>query len=411
MIGGSNAHEQLAELQPWPVQAPGIGSAERLQRLARARDLTLEAGAEALLVVAGASLNYFCGVTWRLSERLVALIVTPAGTPVLIAPKFEEGSLAAVLELDVEIRFWEEEESPFALVADVFRERSVKCAALDPSMPFAMAAGLARAEPGVRAIDGTSVIEGCRMIKSPAELRLLRQAKQMTLEVQRRAALILRPGIRASEVTRFIDSAHRALGSAGSAFCIAQFGVSTSFPHGLPQDDVLEEGDMVLIDTGCAVRGYNSDITRSYVFGRPSATQRRIWEIEHEAQQAAFDVARPGVTCEEVDNSARRVLEHHGLGPDYQLPGLPHRTGHGIGLSIHEAPYLVRGDRTVLAPGMCLSNEPTIVVPSEFGVRLEDHFYVTETGAEWFTEPSVSIDAPFSTNSSRSMNAVASTPA
>jgi Xaa-Pro dipeptidase len=244
-------------------------------------------------------------------------------------------------------------------------------------------------------LDATPIIDGCRAIKSPAELALMRQAKRMTLEVQRRAARILAPGIRASEVHHFIDSAHKAIGSAGSTFCIVQFGVSTAFPHGLPQDDVLREGDMVLIDTGCAVQGYNSDITRSYVFGRPDDLQRDVWSIEREAQQAAFDAARPGVPCEAIDEAARAVLERHGLGPGYCLPGLPHRTGHGIGLTIHEAPYLVRGDSTPLVAGMCFSNEPMIVLPGKFGVRLEDHFHVTENGAAWFTEPSSSIDRPF----------------
>jgi len=192
-----------------------------------------------------------------------------------------------------------------------------------------------------------------------------------------------------------LDEAHRALGASGSSFCIVQFGRSTAFPHGLPGDVRLAEGDMVLIDTGCTVGGYNSDITRSYAFGEPDAEQRRVWNAEREAQQAAFDAVRPGVPCEAIDAAARAVLERHGFGPGYRLPGLPHRTGHGIGLSIHEAPYLVRGDKTSLAPGMCFSNEPMIVVPGRFGIRLEDHFHVTEDGAAWFTEPSPSIDAPF----------------
>ena len=163
----------------------------------------------------------------------------------------------------------------------------------------------------------------------------------------------------------------------------------------LPGEQHLQEGDMVLIDTGCRVQAYHSDITRSYVFGTPSAEQRRIWDLEHEAQAAAFDAARPGEPCQVVDDAARAVLAKAGLGPDYQLPGLPHRTGHGIGLAIHEAPYLVRGERTALAPGMCFSNEPMIVLPDQFGVRLEDHFHMTGTGAAWFTRPSPSIDAPF----------------
>jgi Xaa-Pro dipeptidase len=240
------------------------------------------------------------------------------------------------------------------------------------------------------------VIDGCRMIKSPAELALMSQAKAKTLEVHRRAARILRAGITTTEVRRFIDQAHRALGADdGSSFCAVQFGVASAYPHGLPGEQRLSEGDIVLIDTGCRVQGYNSDITRTYVFGPASAEQRRVWEVEKAAQAAAFAAARPGVACEEIDAVARRVLTAAGFGPDYELPGLPHRTGHGIGLSIHEAPYLVRGDKTPLAPGMCFSNEPMIVIPDAFGVRLEDHFHVTETGARWFTEPQPSLDEPF----------------
>jgi Xaa-Pro dipeptidase len=174
-----------------------------------------------------------------------------------------------------------------------------------------------------------------------------------------------------------------------------QFGQASAYPHGLPGEQALEVGQIVLIDTGCQVQGYNSDITRTYVFGAPSPEQRRVWELEKKAQAAAFAAVKPGVPCEEIDAVARRVLAAAGLGPDYELPGLPHRTGHGIGLSIHEAPYLVRGDKTPLAPGMCFSNEPMIVIPDTFGVRLEDHFYVTEHGAAWFTEPQPSLEKPF----------------
>ena len=194
---------------------------------------------------------------------------------------------------------------------------------------------------------------------------------------------------------RFIGDAHRAMGGPGSTFCMVQFGRGSAFPHGLPGDPKLHEGDMVLIDTGTTVHGYHSDITRSYVFGTPNDEQRRIWDLEHAAQAAAFDAAQPGAPCESVDAAARRVLEAAGLGPDYALPGLPHRTGHGIGLSIHEPAYLVRGDTTPLATGMCFSNEPMIVIPDRFGIRLEDHFYMTDNGPRWFTEPQPAIDAPF----------------
>ena len=194
----------------------------------------------------------------------------------------------------------------------------------------------------------------------------------------------------------FIDKAHRTLGAGGgSSFCIVLFGEDSAFPHGVPEPRPLRAGDTVLIDTGCLLEGYNSDITRTYAFGEPSARQREIWDVEQAAQAAAFAAVRPGVPCGDVDRAAREVIEGAGLGPGYALPGLPHRTGHGIGLDIHEGPYLVASDRTPLAPGMCFSNEPMICMPGEFGIRLEDHFHVTEDGARWFTQPSPSIDDPF----------------
>ncbi len=391
-VGGSNAAAELAGLGPWAEAAPAIGAEERAGRIEQARRLMHAEGADFLLIGAGASLRYFAGVTWGATERLVAMLLPRLGEPIVIAPVFEQGSLEAELALPAELRLWEEHESPSALVAEAVGGGTL---AVDPAMAFVMVDRIRKAAPGAAIVDGSAIVDGCRARKSEAELALMRQAKRMTLDVQRRAARILREGIRASEVRRFIDEAHRALGAAGSSFCIVQFGRSTAFPHGLPGDDVLREGDMVLIDTGCAVQGYNSDITRTYVFGEPSDEQRRVWAVEQEAQQAAFDAVRPGTPCEEIDFAARRVLERHGFGPDYRLPGLPHRTGHGIGLSIHEAPYLVRGDRTPLEPGMCFSNEPMIVVPERFGIRLEDHFHVTEDGARWFTEPMPSIDEPF----------------
>lgn len=394
-IGGSNAAAELAELAPWPEPTPPISAQERGARIERARALTAEAGADALLIGAGASLHYFAGVAWGASERLVALLLPLRGRPAIICPAFEIGTLEAELAIDADVRLWEEHESPAELAAAALREFGADRIALDPALAFFQADRLARAAPSLDLVDASPIVDGCRAAKSDAELALMRQAKGMTLEVQRRAARILAPGIAASAVRRFIDEAHRALGASGSSFCIVQFGRSTAFPHGLPGDDRLEEGDMVLIDTGCTVHGYNSDITRSYVFGIPDAEQRAMWELEREAQQAAFDAVRPGVPCEAIDAAARAVLERAGLGPGYRLPGLPHRTGHGIGLSIHEAPYLVRGDRTPLAPGMCFSNEPMIVVPGRFGIRLEDHFHVTRDGAAWFTAPSPSIDAPF----------------
>jgi len=389
-IGGSTIPAELAALEQWTSPAPRIGREERDARLARAREKLAALGADALLVNAGPSLRYFTGVAWSPTERLVAMLLPVNGKPWIICPAFERGSLEAELAIDAELRLWEEDESPVALIADALAPNAVL--ALDPLLPFHWSEPL---RASFRLVSAAPVIDGLRMVKSATELALMRQAKQMTLEVHRRAARILAPGIRASTVKRFIDDAHRALGAAGSTFCAVQFGTATAYPHGLPGDQQLEEGQLVLIDTGCTIDGYHSDITRTYAFGDVGDEIRATWDLEKEAQAAAFAACRPGEPCESVDYAARAVLEKAGLGPDYRLPGLPHRTGHGIGLAIHEPAYLVRGDRTVLAPGMCFSNEPMIVVPDRYGIRLEDHMYVTETGAAWFTEPQHSLDRPF----------------
>ncbi len=388
--------EAKARLAPWPTRAPAIQVDEYLQRIERARRGLRVLGADALLVTAGASLRYFTGIGWGASERLVALLLTAQGDLVLVAPAFEEGSLDAVCRIPAQRCLWEEHENPYALVARQMACRNARTLALDPEATVRNHTGLAAAIGATHITDAATLIDACRMRKSAAELALMQQACDMSLEVHRLAAGLVHEGIGSDELVRFIDEAHRAFGADnGSSFCIVQFGQATAFPHGIPGVQHLCEGELVLIDTGCSVQGYNSDITRSYVFGKPSDAQRRIWDLERAAQQAAFDAVRPGVSCERIDAAARAVLEANGLGPDYRLPGLPHRTGHGCGLAIHEAPYLVRGNRQNLASGMCCSNEPMIVVPGQFGIRLEDHFHVTEAGAQWFTPPSPAIEQPF----------------
>jgi Xaa-Pro dipeptidase len=395
-VGGSSAQAELAGLARWADRAPTITLDERSQRMETARALMAAMEADALLIRGGASLRYFAGITWGTSERLVALVLPRRGRPVMICPAFEAGTLEASLKIEADERYWEEDESPYTLTAGALADLRARTVALDPQLPFWAFDGLRQTNPQLNLVDGAAVVDGCRMVKSAAELAIMSQAKAMTLEVHRRAARMLAPGVTTTAVTRFIDEAHRAIGAdGGSSFCQVQFGAVTQYPHGVPGEQTLTEGDLVLIDTGCLVQGYNSDITRTYVFGQPSDDHRRVWDTEHAAQAAAFEAVRPGVPCESIDAAARRVLEAAGLEPDYRLPGLPHRTGHGIGLSIHEPAYLVRGDKTPLAPGMCFSNEPMIVTPGAFGVRLEDHFHVTDDGAAWFTEPSPSIDAPF----------------
>jgi len=231
------------------------------------------------------------------------------------------------------------------------------------------------------------------MIKSPAEIALLQRANDITIAAYRAAFAALREGMTQMDFSANIDAAYRALGVRGGAMAI--FGKYTAYPHGSAQPQRLREGDMLLVDDGCEVEGYQSDVTRTTVFGKPSARQRQIWELERKAQDAALRAARPGATCESVDAAARQVITDFGFGPDYKLPGLPHRTGHGIGLDGHEWTYLVRGNKTRLEPGMCFSDEPTVAIPGEFGVRLEDCMYITGDGARLFTKQSPAIDQPF----------------
>jgi len=387
---------KLAQLRARITPAAPISADEYSQRLERARALMQRAGVDALLINAGASLRYFAGVPWGATERLVGLLITASGAPIMICPVFEEGSLDAVLKIPVEKRLWEEHEDPHALVAGALRERGARTLALDPGAAFAIHSGLCKHLEANKLTDASVIIDTCRMAKSAAELALIQQASDMTLEVHKLCAAIACEGLASDTLVRFIDHAHRALGADnGSTFCIVQYGHATAYPHGIPGVQHLNEGELVLIDTGCTVQGYHSDITRTWIYGTPDAEQQRIWELEHQTQAAAFAAVRPGIACEEVDAAARRTLQAAGLGPDYRLPGLPHRTGHGCGLSIHEAPYLVRGNRIPLVKGVVASNEPMIVIPGRFGVRLEDHFYVTEDGAGWFTPPSPAIDQPF----------------
>jgi Xaa-Pro dipeptidase len=234
------------------------------------------------------------------------------------------------------------------------------------------------------------------MIKSPAEIALIRRAMEMTLEVHKATARILREGITMTEVADFVGQAHQRMGADPVfTFCIVLFGEPTAYPHGVPYPQTLKPGDMVLIDIGATLHGYQSDLTRSYVFGEGSARQREVWNIEKAATEAVFAAARIGAPCAALDAAARGVIEGAGFGTDYALPGLPHRTGHGVGLDVHEEPYIVRGNATKLAAGMCFSNEPTICIYGEFGVRLEDHIYMAADGAHWFTTPSLSFDDPF----------------
>lgn len=371
---------------------PRITPAHREARIERLRTIMQESEIGAVVIGATTSLRYFAGIDWHPSERFTGLVITPKSTA-YICPGFERDKVQSLVTLSGDIRVWQEHESPYAVIADTAGRGKV---AFDDQMAIFTYLGLRRAIGDERLVDGGPLINRLRRIKMPEEIALMQHAKRITLEVHRRAHDHLKSGILVSDVIRFIDQNHRKLGSDnGNTFCLVSFAEDTTLPHGGESERALKEGDVVLIDTGCAFDGYNSDITRTYVFGEPTIREREIWNLEKQAQAAAFEAARVGAPCENADWAAREVLEKAGLGPDYRLPGLPHRTGHGIGLDVHEAPNLVRGDKTPLEPGMCFSNEPMIVLPNEFGVRLEDHFYMTEGGPHWFTEPSNSIDEPF----------------
>lgn len=377
----------------WSHPVPKITDDERRQRLARLQVALAEKGLGGLLLGSTESLRYFTGLEWHASERLLGALVTPKDV-CYIAPGFEQSRVESLPHLPGEIAVWQEDESSAALVASLMPAGGKL--ALDDALPLFVYHQLAVVFGADRLVDGGRLIRDLRLRKSKAEIALIEYAMGLTLEVHRRAHAFIKPGVKASETVRYIDEQHRALGAAGgSSFCIVSFGLATSLPHGADGDQVYAPGDVVLVDTGCRLDGYHSDLTRTYVLEEPTREFSDAWAIEREAEQAVFEAARLGATCGSLDDAARRVLAKHGLGPDYVLPGLPHRAGHGLGLEIHEEPYLVRGNAAVLEPGMCFSNEPMIVYPGRFGIRLEDHVHMTETGPQWFTQPAKSPTEPF----------------
>jgi Xaa-Pro dipeptidase len=339
------------------------------------------------------SLRYFTGLVWHQSERLLGALITPTAL-YYIVPGFERSRVETLPHIPGEIVTWEEEQSPAAVVAALLGPKGRL--AVDDALPLFVYHALAVSFEPDRLADGGRLIRNLRLRKSPSEIAIIQYAMDLTLEVHRRAHAFVAPGIRASEVVRYIDDQHKALGAkGGSSFCIVSFGTATSLPHGADGDQTLVQGDVILVDTGTRIDGYHSDLTRTYVLDEPDAEFTRAWSIERQAQQAVFEAAKTGAPCHSLDDAARAVFAQHGLGPDYQLPGLPHRAGHGLGLEIHEEPYLVRGNIQRLESGMCFSNEPMLVFPDKFGIRLEDHIYMTENGASWFTTPAKGPAEPF----------------
>lgn len=397
-VGGSTFKDELSRMVSMTDGAQPIAAGELQARIAKAQHLMRQQGIQALYLDTSTNLRYFTGVALNLTERLHGAVIPADGAPILLSPTFEEPKTRELMQFDADIRTWEEHEDPTALVIETLRGIAIGSGtlAVDPLTPFHTVDGLRRAGNSFSLANAAGVTAACRMVKSPAEIALMQTANDITLAVHKAAARALAPGMTTTEVQGFLDAAHRKLGGQPASRAV-QFGEATAYPHGVPYPQTLRDGDMVLIDTGCFVHGYRSDITRSYVFGAPTPRQREIWDLERRAQQAGFDAAQVGAACEAVDAAARGTIHAGGFGPDYATPGLPHRTGHGIGMDVHEESYMVRGNRTKLVPGMCFSVEPTICIYGEFGIRLEDIVQMTEAGPRWFTRPCPSVDDPFGT--------------
>lgn len=389
-------HEGESTLRPMTGAARPITLAERRARLDKATALIDAQGARALLIEAGTALEYFTGIRWWRSERLTAAVLTRDGALSIVTPFFEGPSIEEQLEFEVDIVTWHEDESPFKLVADIVAgvEGPAGPLLLEETVRYFIASGIAAEAPRLEIRDGRDVTRGCRMYKSPAELALMQVANDVTMAAYRHIYPQVQPGMTPADISGLMNAATTALGGKVQ-FSMVLLGPASAYPHGTRQPQRVEEGGVVLMDCGCSVHGYKSDISRTWVVGKPSDKQRRVWDTVRRGQEIALNAAAPGVPAGTVDETVRAFYAREGFGPDYETPGLSHRLGHGIGMDGHEPVNFVRGERTPLAPGMCFSNEPGIYLPGEFGVRLEDCLYMTEQGPQLFSPLSPSLDRPF----------------
>ena len=370
---------------------------ERKQRIARAQELMVKEKMDAIFLEGTTSCYYFTGMRWGQSERTFGVVIPAKGAIVYICPKFEEDRAKELIKpaFGDEVRCWEEHESPYALIAGAVKDRGVvhHKIGMEERVRFFIADGVKKATPGMEIVDATPITAGCRMIKSKAEIALLQIANDATIEAYKMAFPTIKPGMSQSELSANISSAFRKLGFSGGAMVIV--GKYSALPHGSIAPQIIQEGDIVLVDGGTTCEGYESDISRTICVGKPTPRQMEVWNIEKQAQDAAFAAIKIGAPCEVVDAAARAIIEKAGFHKNYQLPGLPHRTGHGIGLDGHEWTNFVKGNKTPIQVGMCFSNEPTISIPGEFGIRLEDCLYIGEDGPHFFTKQSISIEQPF----------------
>lgn len=378
------------------AKAVPIGKAERMARIAKATELMRAQNIRALLIEPGSSLIYFTGVEWWRSERLTAAVLTRDGEIAIVTPFFEEPSVRESLGIEAEVLTWNEDENPLAAVAAWLGRRSFAKGrvAVEETVRYFAVDGLKQAMPGAQIVNGAPVVRGCRMHKSPAEIALMQVAADITIAAYRHTAPRIEAGMTPADIGAIMKAATRALGGQ-SEFELILLGEASAYPHGSGKPQAVREGEVVLMDCGATVHGYQSDISRTFVYGKASARQRQVWDQMRKGQDVAFAAAKLGTPAGKVDDAVRAYYESLGWGPGYKLPGTSHRTGHGIGLDGHEPVNLVRGETTPLAPGMCFSNEPGIYIPGEFGIRLEDCFYMTDSGPKWFSTPPPSIDQPF----------------
>ena len=375
--------------------AQPISPSERQARIAKLQRLMSAQGVGALILESGTSLEYFTGVQWRRSERTTAAVIPAKGDVVLVTPAFEEPSVRETLAVGGDVRPWDEHENPFAVMVGALRDRGAgagKIAFEDTTRLF-IVDGVRAADRALSVVSGTALVRACRLIKSPAELALMQTANDVTLAARRYVHANVQAGMRPGEIGAMMNAATAALGGEPE-FSLVLVNEASAYPHGSKQAQTLRDGSVILMDVGCVVHGYQSDISRTWVMGEPTAKQRKVWATVKRGQEIALAAARPGVPVGTIDDAVRASYEKEGWGPGYKLPGLSHRTGHGIGLDGHEPPYLVHGDATPLQPGMCFSDEPGIYIPGEFGIRLEDCWRMTEAGPKLFTPFARSLDDP-----------------
>jgi len=391
----------IARLKSRKAEAQPITREEREHRQERARQLMIDNRLDAIVLMEGTSLRYFTGIGWWGGERMFAMLLPAKGKPFYICPAFEEDRarqqmINAPDTGDPDVRVWQEDESPYQLFAQSLKERGLANGriGMEETIHFVFVDGISQASPHATIASATPVTAGCRMIKSAHELALMRLASQVTLAVYQAVYQSLREGVTQNDVSNLIDTAYARMGFPGEASVMV--GDSTAFPHGSKTPQVIREGSIIMLDDGCVVEGYQSDITRTFVLGKASDKMKQVFDIVHRAQSAALAAARPGAECGAVDAAARKVITDSGYGPGYKY--FTHRLGHGLGMDGHEWPYLVQGNPTKLQTNITTSNEPGIYIRGEFGIRLEDDMHITENGAELFTPQSPSLENPFGNN-------------